>query len=300
MKKTNFPIHFSTALLLGAVIIGASIVYVFGGDQVALVNNDSSASVVDDAGAEYVVEEEEPLKVTVINDENCSNCDTEKLKALLKKQTGASLAIRELDFASAEAKNLISQNNAKFLPYMLLGPEMAQHPNITHLTHHVISKTASGYYLDLVKLGQPVGRYLDVAYYTADDPQAPKLTAAVTEHDFGTVRLSEGKVSKEFVVKNEGKSPLEFVSANSSCGCTSLRIALPGNTSPLYMMAGHQDSVEWKGSLAPGEEAKVIVYYDPAVHPELNKAVTRTVTVDTNDPNMPQLKLTIRVNQIAD
>jgi len=117
------------------------------------------------------------------------------------------------------------------------------------------------------------------------------------EFDFGQVQLSNGKVSHEFIVKNEGKNPLEFLNANTSCGCTSTQIILKDNASPEYLMAGHQEPVKWQGSLGPGEEGKVIVYYDPAVHPELNGAVTREVMIDTNDPNAPQLKLRIHVNQ---
>jgi hypothetical protein len=126
------------------------------------------------------------------------------------------------------------------------------------------------------------------------------MTADESTYDFGDVRLSDSKVSAEFVIKNEGKSPLELLNANTSCGCTSAQIIAGEETSPVYMMAGHQEPVKWRGSLAPGEEGKILVHYDPTVHPELEGDVTRDVTIDTNDPNTPQLKLKINVNQIAD
>ena len=297
MKKNNSLIIFSAALVLSAVIISGSIIYTSKNTS----GSDEHVVVTDEHANTYVVEKDEPLKLTIISDTTCDNCDTEKIEDTLKKQTGLPLAVRRLDYGTAEAKKIINDNEANFLPYLLMGKEIEKQPNFAHLTHHFISKAKKGYFVDLMKMGAPIGRYLDATYYAKDDPSAPKITSAEeSEYDFKDVHLSDGKVSAEFVIKNEGKSPLEFLNANTSCGCTSTKIVLPNESSPEYTMAGHGAPVKWHGSLAPGEEGKIMVYYDPTVHPDLNSAVTRTVTIDTNDPNTPQLKLKIHANQISD
>ena len=299
MNKNNSLFFFSIALITSAIIIGGSIIYATQKTASATSDTDNQAVIVDKNNNAYVVEKDEPLKLTIISDATCDNCDTGKIEDTLKRQTGTPLAIRRLDYKTTEAKEIINDNEATFLPYLLMGKEIEKQSNFAHLTHHFISKTKNGYYVDLVKMGAPVGRYLDAVYYAKDDPAAPKIVSAEKEDDFKDVHLSGGKVSTAFIIKNEGKSPLEFLNANTSCGCTSAKIVLPDGSSPDYMMAGHGEPVKWSGSLAPGEEGKIVVYYDPNVHPDLNGAVTRTVTIDTNDPNTPQLKLKIHANQIS-
>ncbi len=300
MKTKNSLIIFSVSLVVSAVIVSGALVYFAQKNSSIASAGNAQTSVTDKNGNTYSIEKETPVKLTVISDATCENCDTEKIESWLNGQVGSPLAVRYLDFTSTKAKEIIKNNNATFLPYLLLDSEITKNPKFTHLNHHVISKTTNGYYVDLVKIGAPIGRYLNVKNYTKDDPDAPKITSKSSVYDFGDVKLSNGKVTTEFSIKNEGKSPLEFLNANTSCGCTSAQIAVGGKTSPVYMMAGHQEPVKWRGSLAPGEEGKIIVHYDPTVHPNLQGAVTREVMIDTNDPNTPQIKFKIYVNQIKD
>lgn len=129
---------------------------------------------------------------------------------------------------------------------------------------------------------------------------APKITAVEVKKDLGTISLKKGIVTTEFVVKNEGKSDLVVDKLSSSCGCTSASIVYQGKEGPRFYMAGHgQDAPDpsWKISIAPGDEATVKVYYDPTVHPDLTGAVTREVSVHSNDPVDFETKLTITLNQ---
>jgi len=293
MSKKSSLHFFSIALLASSIILGGTLIYSTVYDAGA-----GYTTITDDQNNTYVVEKEDPIKLTIVNDSSCENCSTEKIEPWLKNQIGTQLAVRRLDYSSPEAKELINANEATFLPYLLLDSEVSKRSNFGHLLHHVITKNSQGYYVDTIKLGQPVGRYLDVANYAKDDPEAPRIVADEESYDFGKVRLSDGQVSTEFVIRNEGRSPLELINANTSCGCTSAQIVVGEETSPVYMMAGHQEPVKWRGSLASGEEGKIVVFYDPTVHPELEGDVTREVTLDTNDPNTPQLKLKIDVNQI--
>jgi len=69
---------------------------------------------------------------------------------------------------------------------------------------------------------------------------------------------------------------------------------------PRFYMAGHgqaEPDPNWKVSIAPGDEAKVKVYYDPSIHPDLTGPVTREVFVHSNDPVDFETKLTITLDQ---
>ena len=50
--------------------------------------------------------------------------------------------------------------------------------------------------------------------------QEPVMTFEKTEHDFGKIDEAGGRVSTEFVFKNEGMAPLVLSNVRASCGCT--------------------------------------------------------------------------------
>ena len=129
---------------------------------------------------------------------------------------------------------------------------------------------------------------------------APKITTSEVKKDLGTVNLSKGVVSTEFTIKNEGKSDLVIDKLSSSCGCTSASLVYQETEGPRFYMAGHgqaEPDPNWKVSIAPGDEAKVKVYYDPSIHPDLTGPVTREVFVHSNDPVDFETKLTITLDQ---
>ena len=53
----------------------------------------------------------------------------------------------------------------------------------------------------------------------APNPNAPVMTFAVSEHDFGDIKPGE-VVKHTFEFTNTGKSPLLIENATASCGCT--------------------------------------------------------------------------------
>ena len=248
-------------------------------------------------GKEVVVEEMEPITITIVNDRNCSACDTRELVKWLQGQFSTTLNLRSVEFNSEEGKNIIKEHEATYLPFLLVGKEVAQQENLDHLTHHIITATQDRYFVDLEKLGATAGKYLWATYYSKSDPDAPKLIAMTSEHNFGDVSLKDGIVKTEFLLKNTGNTPLEFFKITTSCGCTTAQVELTSGTSPTYTMPGHKEPERWRGKLAPGENTKLIVYYDPSVHKDLVGAVTREIYVMTNDPATPEMKIRIKVNQ---
>lgn len=129
---------------------------------------------------------------------------------------------------------------------------------------------------------------------------APKITVTETKRDLGTVSLKKGIVTTEFVIKNDGKSELIINKLSSSCGCTSASLIYQGKEGPRFYMAGHgqeEPDPNWKVIVAPGDEARVKIYYDPSVHPDLIGAATRTVSVHSNDPVDFETKFTVFLDQ---
>lgn len=73
------------------------------------------------------------------------------------------------------------------------------------------------------------------------------ISASKTDHDFGVIKESAGKVTHTFVIKNAGNAPLVLTRVVASCGCTT----------PEY-------STE---PIAPGQEGRIVVSFNPAGRP---------------------------------
>ena len=129
---------------------------------------------------------------------------------------------------------------------------------------------------------------------------APRIKSLEVKKDLGTVTQSQGTVTTDFTIKNEGKSDLVIDKLSSSCGCTSASLVYKGTEGPRFYMTGHGHAApdaNWKVAIAPGEEAQVKLYYDPTIHPDLTGPVTREVSVHSNDPVDFETKLTIILDQ---
>lgn len=89
--------------------------------------------------------------------------------------------------------------------------------------------------------------------------QDPVITFEKTEHDFGKINEADGRVSVEFVFKNEGMSPLVLSNVRASCGCT---------------------TPKWtKEPVEPGQKGVITVTYNPNGRPG---RFQKTVTITSN------------------
>ena len=105
----------------------------------------------------------------------------------------------------------------------------------------------------------------------APQPQGkPKIACDQPEYDFGSVSQGE-QVKHTFVVKNIGSAPLKIESARSSCGCTV--------------------TVVTKDEVAPGAEGQIEATFNTAGRMGEQE---KTITVASNDPDNPALKLKIK------
>ena len=96
-----------------------------------------------------------------------------------------------------------------------------------------------------------------------------------SNYDFGSIGKFDGVVSTTFEIENHGKEILKIGSISTSCGCTSAEID--------------------KTELGFNEEAELTVYFDPNFHEESEGAFTRSIFVETNDPDLSEMQFDIRV-----
>lgn len=128
---------------------------------------------------------------------------------------------------------------------------------------------------------------------------APDLVVRPWLQDLGTIRMAEGIVQAEFALLNAGDANLIVHSLDTSCGCTSAALFRDGSHGPWFTMAGHGLNPRgWSVELAPSEEARVIVRYDPTAHGYYVGNVMRAVYIRSNDPDSPVSEVRIQGRQV--
>ncbi len=99
---------------------------------------------------------------------------------------------------------------------------------------------------------------------------APLITFAEKEYNFGTIKEDDGMFTHEFQFKNEGKTPLIINEVKASCGCT-----VP----------------EWpREPVLPGKTGSIKVSFDPK---KQSGAFSKTIQVLSN-ASTPQVVISIR------
>lgn len=125
-----------------------------------------------------------------------------------------------------------------------------------------------------------------------------KATTGVTDHDWGTIGINDGKVSATYTIKNDGTEPMKLFNIETSCMCTTAQVKVGDDTSPEFGM--HANS-QYTATLPAGETAEVIAIFDPAFHgPSGVGTITRQIMVETNDKSNPQLVFTAEAKVVAE
>lgn len=118
-------------------------------------------------------------------------------------------------------------------------------------------------------------------------------------YDFKDISYSGGNAVYEFPIKNNGEKELVIANMSTSCMCTTVALKTAGLTSPEFGMAGHSPVSSWKGTVKPGEDAKIVVTFDPTAHgPSGVGPVSRFISFETNDPDHPYVELSIIGNVV--
>ncbi len=105
---------------------------------------------------------------------------------------------------------------------------------------------------------------------TADNVlAAPALTVEQPHYAFGTI-LQGKKVEHTFVLKNGGDTPLLIKQVRPSCGCTAATVS--------------------STTIQPGKKGEIKAAFNSA---NFYGGVTKSITVETNDPRTPAYNLTM-------
>src|SRR5262249_19941213 len=97
----------------------------------------------------------------------------------------------------------------------------------------------------------------------------PKAVAAEAIKDMGTVAKGD-KITSEFVIRNDGDAVLEITNVQPACGCT---------------------VADFDKTVPPGKTGKGRTVVDTT---NFAGPISKGVTVFTNDPDVPQIELTVR------
>ena len=106
--------------------------------------------------------------------------------------------------------------------------------------------------------------------------EGPSIYIENKEYDLGEIRQYGGIVNTTFSVMNKGITDLKINSVSTSCGCTTAKL---------------EDSI-----ITPGSSSILTVFFDPNIHEEPEGKFSRTVFLETNDPNEPEAEVRIMVD----
>ncbi|MEK7156219.1 MAG: DUF1573 domain-containing protein [Patescibacteria group bacterium] len=97
---------------------------------------------------------------------------------------------------------------------------------------------------------------------------ASALVAPLAFHDFGTISMKNGNVSKEFTVTNPTSEDITVKTVLTSCMCTNAFIVgADGSVKGPFGMPGHGGAVAPANeTIAAGESRIIRVVYDPNAH----------------------------------
>ncbi|HEY5674912.1 MAG TPA: DUF1573 domain-containing protein [Malonomonas sp.] len=105
---------------------------------------------------------------------------------------------------------------------------------------------------------------------------APQLVVEQLNYDFGEV-LQGGKVDFTFRFRNAGDEVLEVGNVRSSCGCTAALLSAR--------------------RIAPGDMGELQATFDST---RFQGAVTKVISLDSNDPQQPQVSFSLYGNVTAE
>ncbi len=110
-----------------------------------------------------------------------------------------------------------------------------------------------------------------------------KLVIEEDYYNFGTVGLDN--VSHTYLIRNAGEGPLNIAKVSTSCGCTTAQIKVDGKVSRSFGM-DHGNLPRADIELLPGQQAEVIVTYNPLAHGLKNAkgSFRRAVYIRTENP----------------
>lgn len=128
-------------------------------------------------GRTWVAYNEPVVTVQVVNDSNCKECDvTDAIKMM--KRVIPTLLVKEVQFDSANGKNLVDQLKIKSLPAFVFDDSIAK-TDIYTQAPDIFKKQDSSYLIDTAQIGIQPGKFLTLPQINPDDAQTGPQDAKV-------------------------------------------------------------------------------------------------------------------------
>lgn len=117
-----------------------------------------------------------------------------------------------------------------------------------------------------------------------------------TSYDFGAISMKNGMVERDFVLTNNGTSPITVTKLYTSCMCTKALLKVGDSQAGPFGMPGHAAIPSIRELVQPGEQATVRVIFDPNAHgPAGVGRIDRVVTVENNGGDPVELRFSALV-----
>ncbi|MHB8871331.1 MAG: DUF1573 domain-containing protein [Candidatus Doudnabacteria bacterium] len=125
--------------------------------------------------------------------------------------------------------------------------------------------------------------------------QMTQLKSDLSDYDFGTISMKNGKVTKSFKITNVENTPVMVKKVYTSCMCTDAMLRIGSQSFGPYGMLSHGFSPEVNQAIQPNQDATIDVTFDPNAHgPSGIGVIERVVSVEQADGS--KLTLNIKAN----
>ncbi len=151
------------------------------------------------------------LQATIINDVRCKQCDTVGLKTSLQ-QLFPEMTFRELDYANAEAKQIMTETGTIFLPVLLFNQDIKAEANYAQLANYITEK----------------GDYLDLLIGSTFDPNAEICDNGEDDTGNGLIDCEDSTCSETFACRELKENHLSvFIMSDCPYGKEAIKALAP-------------------------------------------------------------------------
>lgn len=111
-----------------------------------------------------------------------------------------------------------------------------------------------------------------IPFLPPNQPQ-PNIQMSDSFYDFGAIGPQD-VVTREFLIRNTGETPLTISRAYTTCGCTTAKISA--------------------SVIPPGKAATVQLMFDAGFHDAVGQTVRRGLIIENNDPGQSQAEIWVQ------
>jgi prolipoprotein diacylglyceryl transferase len=179
------------AAFVFGIILGAGLLYAYYG-------NFFNKSIFSFKGKTWVSYADPIVKLNVVSDKNCEECDVSDMVKQMKANAIPTLLVNEVNFDSAEAKALIAKFGIKSLPSLVFDSNVEK-TEIFQQISQVLIKKDGDYYVNPAASGIPQTKLLEEPRAAEQDRVKGPADAPVTILEFSDFQCPYCKTASETV-----------------------------------------------------------------------------------------------------